>query len=63
MTMPQVLTTPDVTDDQILEQLRAVLSANFEIEPQTITPQADLFSDLVRRLTRRESWRAHRSRA
>ena len=42
----QTLTRPDLTDAQILEQLRAVLSANFELLPERITLQADLFSDL-----------------
>lgn len=42
----QTLTRPDLTDAQILEQLRTVLSANFELPPERITLQADLFSDL-----------------
>ena len=42
----QTLTRPDLTDAQILEQLRTVLSANFELLPERITLQADLFSDL-----------------
>jgi acyl carrier protein len=42
----QTLTRPDVTDTQILEQLRGVLSANFELLPERITLEADLFSDL-----------------
>jgi len=46
MSTPQVLARADVTDAQILEQLRGVLSANFEIAPERITLQADLFSDL-----------------
>jgi acyl carrier protein len=44
--LQQKLATPDLTDAQILEQLRAVLEANFEIRPESITPQADLFTDL-----------------
>jgi len=44
--MEQAVARPDLTDAQILEQLRTVLSANFEIRPERITPQADLFSDL-----------------
>jgi acyl carrier protein len=46
MSMEQAVARPDLTDAQILEQLRTVLSANFEIRPERITPQADLFSDL-----------------
>jgi acyl carrier protein len=46
MSMEQAVARPDLTDAQILEQLRAVLSANFEIRPECVTPQADLFSDL-----------------
>ena len=46
MSTPQVLAKAGVTDAQILEQLRGVLSANFEIAPERITLQADLFSDL-----------------
>jgi acyl carrier protein len=46
MSMEQAVARPDLTDAQILEQLRAVLSANFEIRPERVTPQADLFSDL-----------------
>ena len=46
MSTTPVLAKADVTDAQILEQLRSVLSANFEIAPERITLQADLFSDL-----------------
>jgi acyl carrier protein len=46
VSMQQTLAAPDVTDAQILDHLRAVLSANFEIRPERITLQADLFSDL-----------------
>lgn len=46
MSTPQLSAAPQVTDSDILEQLRAVLSASFEIEPARITPQADLFRDL-----------------
>jgi acyl carrier protein len=34
------------TDADIFEQLKAVISASFEIEPERITLQTDLFSDL-----------------
>ena len=46
MSTPQLSAAPQVTDSEILEQLRTVLSASFEIEPARITPQADLFRDL-----------------
>jgi acyl carrier protein len=46
MSIEQAVARPDLTDAQILERLRAVLSANFEIRPERVTPQADLFSDL-----------------
>jgi acyl carrier protein len=46
MSLQQTLARPDVTDTQILEHLRAVLSANFEIRPECVTPEAGLFSDL-----------------
>jgi len=44
--MEHVLTKNDVTDSQIFEQLRDVLSASFEIDPGRITPEANLFTDL-----------------
>jgi acyl carrier protein len=46
MSTQNVLTGSGVTDGEIFEQLRAVISASFEIEPARITLQADLFSDL-----------------
>lgn len=46
MSTQQLSAAPQVTDSQILEQVRAVLSTSFEIEPARITPQADLFRDL-----------------
>lgn len=46
MSTQNVLAGSGVTDGEIFEQLRAVISANFEIEPARITLQADLFSDL-----------------
>jgi acyl carrier protein len=46
MSPQTVLRREDVTDAQILEHLRTVLSSNFEIEPERITLQADLFGDL-----------------
>lgn len=35
-----------MTDKQILDRLREVLTDTFEIEPAKITPEADLFRDL-----------------
>lgn len=35
-----------MTDKQILDRLRAVLTDTFEIEPAKITREADLFRDL-----------------
>ena len=35
-----------MTDKQILDRLRAVLTDTFEIEAAKITPEADLFRDL-----------------
>jgi acyl carrier protein len=46
MSTETLLVSEGMTDSQILEHLRAVLSSNFEIEPERITPQAHLFSDL-----------------
>jgi acyl carrier protein len=46
MSAQNVLLGAEVTDADIFEQLRSVISANFEIEPARITLQADLFSDL-----------------
>lgn len=42
----QLTAAPQIADSEILEQLRAVLSSSFEIEPARITLQADLFKDL-----------------
>lgn len=44
--MQTLLASEGMTDSQILEHLRAVLSSSFEIEAERITPQANLFSDL-----------------
>jgi acyl carrier protein len=41
-----LLVREGATDSQILEHLRSVLNSNFEIEPERITLQANLFSDL-----------------
>jgi acyl carrier protein len=46
MSLQQLSAAPQVTDSEIFEQLKAVLSASFEIEPAQITLQADLFRDL-----------------
>ena len=46
MSAQNVLLGAEVTDADIFEQLRSVISANFENEPARITLQADLFSDL-----------------
>jgi acyl carrier protein len=46
MSMQQVSAAPQITDCEIFEQLKAVLSSSFEIEPARITLQADLFRDL-----------------
>ena len=46
MSMQTLLMREGATDTQILEHLRAVLRSNFEIEPERITLQANLFSDL-----------------
>ena len=46
MSTLQVPAKAELTDAQILEQLRGVLSASFEIAPERVTLQADLFSDL-----------------
>ena len=46
MSLQQLSAAPQITDSQIFEQLKAVLSASFEIEPARITLQADLFRDL-----------------
>ena len=35
-----------MTDDQILDKLRAVLQDAFEVDPQLITAQTHLFEDL-----------------
>lgn len=35
-----------MTDDDVLAQLREILHANFEIEPDRVTPEAHLFNDL-----------------
>jgi acyl carrier protein len=35
-----------MTDKQILDRLREVLTDTFEIDPAKITPEADLFRDL-----------------
>jgi acyl carrier protein len=46
MSTQTMVASAGMTDSQILEHLRSVLSSNFEIEPERITPQANLFSDL-----------------
>jgi acyl carrier protein len=35
-----------MTDDEILARIRDIFQENFEIEPQRVTPQANLFEDL-----------------
>jgi acyl carrier protein len=35
-----------MTDDDILARLRDIFQENFEIEPERVTPQANLFEDL-----------------
>ena len=35
-----------MTDQQILARLREVLSDTFEIDPERVTPEADLYRDL-----------------
>ena len=46
MSLQQALARNEVSDAQILDELRTVLSANFEILPERITPEAGLFTDL-----------------
>jgi acyl carrier protein len=46
MSTQNALAGAGVTDDDIFQQLKAVISANFEIEAARITPQTDLFADL-----------------
>ncbi len=46
MSLTQLSAGPQITDSEIFEQLKQVLSASFEIEPARITLQADLFRDL-----------------
>lgn len=35
-----------MTDEQILDALRAILANAFEIAPESVTPEAHLFDDL-----------------
>lgn len=35
-----------MTNEQILEKLRAILAESFEIDPQRVTPEINLFKDL-----------------
>ncbi len=35
-----------MTDEQILEKLRAILADSFEIDPSRVTPAAHLFEEL-----------------
>jgi acyl carrier protein len=35
-----------MTDDDILARIREIFQENFEIEPERVTPQANLFEDL-----------------
>lgn len=35
-----------MTDQQILDKLKAILGEAFEIEPERVTPEANLFTDL-----------------
>lgn len=35
-----------MTNEQILEKLRAILAESFEIEPERVTPEINLFKDL-----------------
>jgi len=35
-----------MTDQQILEQLKAILADSFEIIPEQVTPEANLFEEL-----------------
>ena len=46
MSTQNVLAGAEVTDTEIFEQVKSVISASFEIEAGRITPQTDLFSDL-----------------
>jgi acyl carrier protein len=46
MTTQQVFAVTPQTDEQIFEHIKAVLSANFEIEPTRINLDAHLFQDL-----------------
>ncbi len=35
-----------MTDEQILEKLKAILAEAFEIDPERVTPEANLFEEL-----------------
>lgn len=35
-----------MTNEQILEKLRTILADSFEIEPERVTPETNLFKDL-----------------
>jgi acyl carrier protein len=35
-----------MTDEQILEKLKAILAEAFEIDPERVTPEASLFEEL-----------------
>lgn len=35
-----------MTDEQILERLKAILAEAFEIDPERVTPEANLFEEL-----------------
>jgi acyl carrier protein len=46
MNAPGTLNRADLTEAQIFEHLKAVLTSTFEIEPARITAEANLFTDL-----------------
>jgi acyl carrier protein len=46
MNAPGMLHGTDLTEAEILEHLKAVLTSTFEIEPARVTAEANLFTDL-----------------
>jgi acyl carrier protein len=46
MNAPVPLNRADLTEAQIFEELKAVLTATFEIDPARVTAEANLFTDL-----------------
>jgi acyl carrier protein len=46
MSVQNALMGAEVTDNEIFEKLRSVISGSFEIEAARITPQTDLFAEL-----------------